>query len=523
MRALRLVASLPSQIISRFSSSDAEVKTKLIQDSTSITVDDDNSRGYGKRHQLVLLGFLGFAVVYAMRVNLSVAIVAMVKNRPETLKQDNVALHDTCPLPPGQASSRTKPDRDGEFDWDEKTQGLVLGCFFYGYLLTNFLGGRLAEHLGGRLVFGLGVLLTAILTVLSPFAARHSTFAFILIRILEGMTEGVTFPAMSVMMSFWIPPLERARATSRILGGCQFGTVITLMTSGWLCESQWGWPAVFYIFGGLGIVWAWYWFKIVYDCPDMHPSISRTELKYIKEGLGEHKKGERLVVPLHSMFTSRPFLTVILVHCGNNVGFYCLLTELPTYLKNIQHYDIKANINVTRVIFRILIFCLPIFSPIKRILGRIPLTNIRVRSNIKIMVDIGNFVPMVVLCLMPWAGCDRQLAVFLLCIAIGATGTTFCGHLCAFQELAPNFAGTLTGISNTFATIPGFLAPIMTGAIINNQQTLSRWQEVFKLVSLVYLIVAVVYMLFITDKVQPWNDAQPEKKKKPTSGLSKAV
>lgn len=37
------------------------------------------------------------------------------------------------------------------------------------------------------------------------------------------------------------------------------------------------------------------------------------------------------------------------------------------------------------------------------------------------------------------------------------------------QELAPNFAGTLTGISNTLATIPGFLAPEVTGAIINNQ------------------------------------------------------
>lgn len=521
MRALRLVTWLPSQIINRFSSSDAEVKTRLLHESTSITVEDEASRGFGKRHELVLLGFLGFAVVYAMRVNLSVAIVAMVKNKPETIKEDTLALHDTCPLPPGQASSHTTSEGNGEFDWDEKTQGLVLGCFFYGYFLTNFLGGRLAEHFGGRLVFGSGVLLTAILTMLSPFAARHSTFAFILIRILEGMTEGVTFPAMSVMMSFWIPPLERGRAITRILGGCQFGTVITLMTSGWLCESQWGWPAVFYIFGGLGIVWAWYWFKIVYNSPDEHPSISRSELKYIKDGVGEHKKGQNLVVPWRSIFTSRPFLTVILVHCGNNVGFYCLLTELPTYLKNIQHYDIKANGLISAIpYFLMWVFGLVYSTWVDQLLEKKALTVLSVR---KLSMAIGNLVPMIVLLLMPLAGCDRQLAVFLICIAIGATGTCYCGHLCAFQELAPNFAGTLTGISNTFATIPGFLAPIMTGAIINHQQTLSRWQEVFKMVSLVYLIVAVVYMIFITDKVQPWNEAQPEKKKKPSSGLSKAV
>ena len=35
---------------------------------------------FGKRHILMLLGFLGFANVYALRVNLSVALVAMVNS-----------------------------------------------------------------------------------------------------------------------------------------------------------------------------------------------------------------------------------------------------------------------------------------------------------------------------------------------------------------------------------------------------------------------------------------------------------
>lgn len=35
---------------------------------------------FGKRHILLMLGFLGFANVYALRVNLSVALVAMVNS-----------------------------------------------------------------------------------------------------------------------------------------------------------------------------------------------------------------------------------------------------------------------------------------------------------------------------------------------------------------------------------------------------------------------------------------------------------
>lgn len=51
---------------------------------------------------LITLLFFGFAVVYAMRVNLSVAIVAMVKNRPRTKKVSLDVDDDTCPLPASQ-------------------------------------------------------------------------------------------------------------------------------------------------------------------------------------------------------------------------------------------------------------------------------------------------------------------------------------------------------------------------------------------------------------------------------------
>lgn len=65
----------------------------------------------------------------------------------------------------------------------------MLGSFFYGYVLTQVPGGRFAEIFGGKLVFGLGVLLTAIFTILSPIAAHTNFTLFIIVRILEGMGE----------------------------------------------------------------------------------------------------------------------------------------------------------------------------------------------------------------------------------------------------------------------------------------------------------------------------------------------
>ena len=79
-------------------------------------------------------------------------------------------------------------------------QGLILGSFFYGYVLTQIPGGRLAELWGGKWLYGLGVLVTAFFTLITPWAANTSVYLLVAVRIMEGLGEGVTFPAMHAML-----------------------------------------------------------------------------------------------------------------------------------------------------------------------------------------------------------------------------------------------------------------------------------------------------------------------------------
>merc|ERR1712168_1597925 len=120
-----------------------------------------------KRHILTILGFFGFLNVYALRVNLSVAIVSMVNS---TASHHGGNLSDECPYP--NISANSTQTTGGKFDWDSKMQGLILGGFFYGYIFTQIPGGMLAERFGGKLVFGLGVLCTGLFTLLTPAAAE---------------------------------------------------------------------------------------------------------------------------------------------------------------------------------------------------------------------------------------------------------------------------------------------------------------------------------------------------------------
>lgn len=65
--------------------------------------------------------------------------------------------------------------------------------------------------------------------------------------------------------------------------GPQVGTVVAMSVGGWLCSTTFlgGWPSVFYVFGGLGVIWAIPWFLLIQDLPEHHPRISDTELQYI--------------------------------------------------------------------------------------------------------------------------------------------------------------------------------------------------------------------------------------------------
>jgi len=65
--------------------------------------------------------------------------------------------------------------------------GLVLGAFFYGYWVLQIPGAWLAIKIGGTRVFGYGVLLTSLLAILTPIAARYHVMALVGVRIFQGL------------------------------------------------------------------------------------------------------------------------------------------------------------------------------------------------------------------------------------------------------------------------------------------------------------------------------------------------
>ncbi|XP_023322825.1 putative inorganic phosphate cotransporter isoform X2 [Eurytemora carolleeae] len=456
----------------------------------------EKKRCYQTRHLFAFMGFLGFANVYAMRVNLSVAIVAMVNST--ALGNGSSISNNTCPAPSTPSSHTT----DGPFNWNERDQGLILGAFFYGYVVTQLPGGRLAEIWGGKWLYGIGILVTAIFTMLTPLAAKTSVSLLTAVRVLEGLGEGVTYPAMHAMLSKWTPPNERSKMGSRVYSGSQFGTVIALPLSGYLAD-EFGWESVFYVFGVLSLIWFLAWAFLISDSPDTHPTISREERDYIKRSIGSARSSVTLSVPWKSILTSVPVWALVVTHMAQNWGFYTLLTELPTYMKNILHFDIKANAFISALpyllmwLFALFISFLTDFTIDHNLLSR--------NSARKVFNSVAFMLPGLFLILAGYSGCNVNTTIVFLTLAGGINGAHYSGFMSTHLDMSPNFAGTLLGITNGFANIMGFLAPAFTGYIINGHQDLSHWQLVFFVAALVYFAGNVVFVVLGSTKEQPWN------------------
>ncbi|XP_042868216.1 putative inorganic phosphate cotransporter [Penaeus japonicus] len=465
------------------------------------------------RNTLAFVGFASFALASAVRVSLSVAIVAMVRPveaAAATVGVDGNATDAEVCHSDGTVADATGRDAGGEFAWDERTQGLVLGSYFYGYVVTNVAGGRAAERLGGRTVFGVGLILSAALTLLAPTAARLSTGLFVAVRALVGAASGVLYPATNTLLSLWIPPAHRTKFSTIVFAGMDFGTVVSLPLSGWLCEQAFldGWPLVFYAFGGLGLASGVAWLALVSDFPEDHPHISLEEKADIKQhsGAQSRKPGP---FPWRSMMTSLPVWSLIIVHVGHNWGSYTLMTQIPTYLKNIQHFDMKSNGLLSALPYLAMwLFSMSFSMLMDAMSSKLSLLSIR-----RISMAIACYGPMFGLVAMCFVNCDGTLAMAVLCTVVGISGSLYSGYMCSHQDLAPNFAGTLFGVTNTLANIPGFAAPQLTGAITNGNQTLSAWRRVFLLSSAIYFVTGTIYLLFISAEVQPWNEPRRKEKK----------
>ncbi|XP_032766974.1 vesicular glutamate transporter 3 isoform X2 [Rattus rattus] len=393
--------------------------------------------GIPKRYIIAVMSGLGFCISFGIRCNLGVAIVEMVNN--STVYVDG------------------KPEiQTAQFNWDPETVGLIHGSFFWGYIVTQIPGGFISNKFAANRVFGAAIFLTSTLNMFIPSAARVHYGCVMCVRILQGLVEGVTYPACHGMWSKWAPPLERSRLATTSFCGSYAGAVVAMPLAGVLVQYI-GWASVFYIYGMFGIIWYMFWLLQAYECPAVHPTISNEERTYIETSIGE---GANLASLSVGLLSAVPHMVMtIVVPIGG---------QLADYLRS-----------------------------------RKILTTTAVRK----IMNCGGFGMEATLLLVVGFSHTKGVAISFLVLAVGFSGFAISGFNVNHLDIAPRYASILMGISNGVGTLSGMVCPLIVGAMTKHK-TREEWQNVFLIAALVHYSGVIFYGVFASGEKQDWADPE---------------
>ncbi|KAL9271265.1 Sodium-dependent phosphate transport protein 1, chloroplastic-like protein [Drosera capensis] len=460
---------------------------------------------FPKRWVIVVLCFSAFLLCNMDRVNMSIAILPMSK----------------------------------EFNWNPSTVGLIQSSFFWGYLLTQVpensfhrfiyimllvelkywkarnistliptrymlalplpgigssstmaeevAGGIWADTVGGKRVLAFGVVWWSIATALTPVAAQIGLPFLLVVRALMGIGEGVAMPAMTNILSKWIPVSERSRSLALVYSGMHLGSVTGLAFSPMLIH-KFGWPSVFYCFGSLGSIWLAVWLNKAHSSPLEDPELRPEEMKLIMAS--STSKEPVKSIPWGLILSKPPVWALIVSHFCHNWGTFILLTWMPTYYHQVLHFNLTDSGLVCVLPWLTMAVSANFGGWIADSLVSRGVSITRVR---KIMQTVGFLGPAFFLTQLSHVD-SPAMAVLCMACSQGTDAFSQSGLYSNHQDIAPRYSGVLLGLSNTAGVLAGVLGTAATGYILQH----GSWDNVFEVSVGLYLVGTVVWNLFST-------------------------
>ncbi len=389
--------------------------------------------------------------------------------------------------------SKAMPAIRHDLHFSNLQAGYIFGAFTLAYALFEIPTGWLGDKFGPRKVLLRVVIWWSFFTAAT---ARASTVVtMMIVRFLFGAGEAGCFPNITKAFSTWLREDERVRAQSVLWLAARWGGAATPLLVVAVLGLVSSWRRAFEIFGAVGLVWAFFFYRWFRDDPHQHPSVNDAE-KRLLTGV-DNLASRHLSVPWAVFLRSGSAWLLWIQYACLSYAWYFYITWFPTYLDGTHGTTLgPATLAVLAGLplfgggFGSLVsgFCA---GAISRWMGGIG----RARRTLAAF----GFVAAAVCLLASNSVRDNALALALF---IGLAGLFNDFALpCAWgacMDVGGRFSGTFSGAMNMMGNLGGFVAPIVTGYILDRT---GSWNLVFSLSSGVYLIGGVCWVLL--DPVTP--------------------
>lgn len=429
-----------------------------------------------------------------------------------------------------------------ELRWTRKETGLVMGIFFWGYSITQYLAGYLSDVFGGEIVIAISSIGWSVLTLSFiwlpqvDFSPVGVYILFLIVRFLHGVFQGFYYPSLASLMANHVRVSDRNFTYSVINAGAHLGTLLCGSLGSYLTIIH-GWRVPFIVIGLLCTSWAHLVYCFTKRVPRSIETVKTVKVKgyvvqnfatlsslpvklsTIDDGLNVvHNENKVNLIPSEVVDDSanavigiqsdkrpsspvpfnqtlrwtllikyQPFWVMLLANFAHNNCFYIILNWCPSYFHD-NYPDARSW--VFNMVPWVAMFPTVLIGGVLAdhwIKKGISVTV--VRKIITTIVLFGSSIFLLILSTLD----NYYSSLACMAFALACLGFHCSGVLLNPQDMAPNHGGQLYGIMATVGTIPGFVGVYMAGYVL---ETTGQWPVVFVLTATLNLIGWTAYTIY---------------------------
>lgn len=476
----------------------------------------------GQQLIFAFFAFWGIFLVTFLRFQITYIVQALVEEGEETIYKANETLKNEVQAINKDAnesewhSNVPNPNYNPKFSSiDNNMESLLVGIYFYGYIILQLPLAAIGKEIGSFWVFGTIMIIPGIVNII--MALFPSVNVLLAGRFIIGLVQGGAYP---LLMGIWrsVAPVEQIAG---LLSIEYAGGGVGEFAAPLICALLGKWKVILFVTGCLNIVYslAWFWYFAKLDKKQKKNQVDPKPAPNLRQLVHNCL----FKIPWIKICCSVPVWGLIISQVAANYGRYTIellcIKFLSQYLgKDIGHSGLLAT--MPQVLKPAVCVFIGILADklikkddqgndnrltIRRILSAILFggTALAYFSLTKFKDNL-------------W------YVIALWTLIFGFEGFGPAAFKANHIEIAPSLAGITFSLANAFGNLPGFVSPAVAAFLLNkwpdDEQTKdinesgTGWNWVFIETGIVALIGMAAFQFMSSTDQQPWDDFVDEKK-----------
>ncbi len=348
--------------------------------------------------------------------------------------------------------------------------GTLLSVFFWTYGCMQIPAGWLVDRFEVKWVFAAGFFVWSAATAVTGIL--HGFSAWIVIRVILGIGESISFPAYSkILGSSYFTESRRGMGNAAIMAGLSLGPAVGMLVGGSVV-GRFGWRPFFLVLGFASLLWLIPW------------------LAWMPSGTTSTAAASEPKVRVLDIFRERSAWGTCLGQICINYGLYFLVAWLPFYLVRARNLSMNQMARVGGLIFLLAAVSAILTGKLSERWIASGASATRVRKTL-----LGGGMTGLGISLAAAAVAPDNVFIWVLAVAGICLGVNGAHCWAVTQTLAgPRVSGRWTGVQNFVGNFGGSFAPAITGYLLNR---LGRFYWPFLIAGLFSWIGALAWVLLV--------------------------